>query len=190
MEEKDYALISDRELVDRLLIGDEEIVRYLFFDKCTPMFNYILHRFCPCQLDKNELINELYLYLQSDNWYNLRQFDFRSKLTTWLTVVAVRFFQKRKGVLMDYRNQSAPIKEEEKVFDFLPELISKMDVWNAIRKMNNERYRQVLVDLELKDLDPKVLAREMNVTVENLYNIRHRAVKQLIAVIREEEHYV
>ena len=25
MEEKDYALISDRELVDRLLIGDEEI---------------------------------------------------------------------------------------------------------------------------------------------------------------------
>ena len=43
---------------------------------------------------------------------------------------------------------------------------------------------------ELKDLDPKVLAREMNVTVENLYNIRHRAVKQLIAVIREEEHYV
>lgn len=30
MEEKDYALISDRELVDRLLIGDEEIVRYLF----------------------------------------------------------------------------------------------------------------------------------------------------------------
>ena len=159
MEEKDYALISDRELVDRLLIGDEEIVRYLFFDKCTPMFNYILHRFCPCQLDKNEL-------------------------------VAVRFFQKRKGVLMDYRNQSAPIKEEEKVFDFLPELISKMDVWNAIRKMNNERYRQVLVDLELKDLDPKVLAREMNVTVENLYNIRHRAVKQLIAVIREEEHYV
>ena len=31
MEEKDYALISDRELVDRLLIGDEEIVRYLFF---------------------------------------------------------------------------------------------------------------------------------------------------------------
>ena len=175
MEEKDYALISDRELVDRLLIGDEEIVRYLFFDKCTPMFNYILHRFCPCQLDKNELINELYLYLQSDNWYKLRQFDFRSKLTTWLTVVAVRFFQKRKGVLMDYRNQSAPIKEEEKVFDFLPELISKMDVWNAIRKMNN---------------DPKVLAREMNVTVENLYNIRHRAVKQLIAVIREEEHYV
>ena len=173
MEEKDYALISDRELVDRLLIGDEEIVRYLFFDKCTPMFNYILHRFCPCQLDKNELINELYLYLQSDNWYKLRQFDFRSKLTTWLTVVAVRFFQKRKGVLMDYRNQSAPIKEEEKVFDFLPELISKMDV-----------------DLELKDLDPKVLAREMNVTVENLYNIRHRAVKQLIAVIREEEHYV
>ena len=101
-----------------------------------------------------------------------------------------RFFQKRKGVLTDYRNQSAPIKEEEKVFDFLPELISKMDVWNAIRKMNNERYRQVLVDLELKDLDPKVLAREMNVTVENLYNIRHRAVKQLIAVIREEEHYV
>ena len=125
MEEKDYALISDRELVDRLLIGDEEIVRYLFFDKCTPMFNYILHRFCPCQLDKNELINELYLYLQSDNWYKLRQFDFRSKLTTWLTVVAVRFFQKRKGVLMDYRNQSAPIKEEEKVLAEINNLEAK-----------------------------------------------------------------
>ena len=79
MEEKDYALISDRELVDRLLIGDEEIVRYLFFDKCTPMFNYILHRFCPCQLDKNELINELYLYLQSDNWLLLYVFFKKEK---------------------------------------------------------------------------------------------------------------
>ena len=65
-----------------------------------------------------------------------------------------------------------------------------MLVCNAILIMINDRYLQVLVDLELKDLDPKVLAREMNVTVENLYNIRHRAVKQLIAVIREEEHYV
>ena len=36
MEEKDYALISDRELAQWLLIGDGEIVRYLFFDKCSP----------------------------------------------------------------------------------------------------------------------------------------------------------
>ena len=65
-----------------------------------------------------------------------------------------------------------------------------MDVLNAILKMNNVRYRHLLVDFELKDIYKKVLDREMNVTVENLYNIRHRAVKQLIAVIREEEHYV
>ena len=60
------------------------------------MFNYILHRFCPCQLDKNELINELYLYLQSDNWYKLRQFDFRSKLTTVVDGCCCTFFSKKK----------------------------------------------------------------------------------------------
>ena len=40
MEEKDYALISDRELVDRLLIGDEEIVRYLFLNvrRCSIIY--------------------------------------------------------------------------------------------------------------------------------------------------------
>lgn len=44
----------------------------------------------------NELVNEFYLYIAADNWKKVRQFDFRSKLMTWIGVVAIRFFKKER----------------------------------------------------------------------------------------------
>ncbi len=189
MKEKGYVQMADAELVARLLANDEGVIRYLFFDRCTPIFDYILHRFYPCQLRKEELISELYLYLRADDWYKLRRFDFRSRLTTWLAVVAVRFFQKKQKGMMDFACQR-PLMEGEKSFEPWEKSISKLDVWTAVRKMKNERYRRVVIDLELNDREPKVLAQEMNVTIDNLYNIRHRALQQLMTIMREEEHYV
>ena len=151
---------TDREIVDGILANDERIIQHFFFRECKPLFAYIVHSIFDGHVERNELINELFLYLKHDDWYKVRQFDYRSKLITWISVVAIRFFQK------------------------------KMDVRKAIDKMPNERYKYVIVELELKEREPEELAKEMNITIDNLYNIRRRARLQLKTImVRKEDYY-
>ena len=125
---------------------------------------------CPCQLDKNELINELYLYLQSDNWYKLRQFDFRSKLTTWLTVVAVRFFRKRKPAMIDSPNNYTLYSDAvERIPGKMPyaQMIEKMDVINAIQKLKSARDKFILLSIEIEGYEAKEIANQLGITKAN-----------------------
>ena len=48
--------------------------------------------------------------------------------------------------------------------------------------MPNKRYVMVIRRLVLEDEDPERLAREMNITAANLYNIKRRAMAQLARV--------
>lgn len=68
----------------------------IFCKKCSKLFSYILYSIYGNMTTLNELVNEFYLYIAADNWRKVRQFDFRSKLMTWVGVVAIRFFQKKK----------------------------------------------------------------------------------------------
>ena len=58
-----------------------------------------------------------------------------------------------------------------------------MDIHSALKKMPNARYRQVIEVLDLQDVQPEKLAKEMDVTVDNLYNIHRRALLQLRMVM-------
>ena len=65
----------------------------------------------------------------------------------------------------------------------------RMDVRKAIDQMPNERYRYVIIELELKERDPEELAKEMNISIDNLYNIRRRARLQLRTIMARKEDY-
>lgn len=56
--------------------------------------------------------------------------------------------------------------------------------------MPNVRYQKVIEKLDLQDVLPEKLAEEMNVTVDNLYNIHRRALAQLRFVMGRKEDYV
>ena len=66
----------------------------------------------------------------------------------------------------------------------------RMDIHSALQKMPNARYRQVIEFLDLHDVQPEKLAKEMNVTVDNLYNIHRRAIVQLRLIMGRKEEYV
>lgn len=57
--------------------------------------------------------------------------------------------------------------------------------------MTTKRYVFVIQRLVIEDQEPEQLAKEMDITVENLYNIKRRAMAQLTQValndIREYE---
>ena len=181
---------TDQQIIEGILANDERIIQHFFFRECKPLFAYIVRSVFDGRQEINELINELYLYLQHDDWYKVRQFDYRSKLITWISVVAIRFFQKKRALMID----SDPIETLYDQNTFWQETgISqdrRMDVRKAINQMPNERYRYVIVELELKEREPEELAKEMNITIDNLYNIRRRARLQLRTImVRKEDYY-
>ena len=64
-----------------------------------------------------------------------------------------------------------------------------MDIRAALQKMPNERYRKVIEVLDLQEVRPELLAEEMNITVDNLYNIHCRARVQLRLIMGRKEDY-
>lgn len=185
----DYNKLSDREIVDGILNNNKPVIEYFFIQKCSPLLSYILQSVFDGYMDKRELVNELFLYLAKNDWYKIRQFDFRSKLMTWVSVVAVRFFQKKREALIE---KSSPITLNEQTKTFYEQssyIDSNTDIYNAVSKIPNVRYRMVIERLDLQDCRPEELAKEMNVTVDNLYNIHRRALVQLRVIMGRKEDY-
>ena len=186
MNYKDY---DDRQLVAAILNNEIGAIQYFFNEKCSGLFAYIIVNIFDGNVDKQDLTQELFWYLAKNNWYKVRQFDFRSKLMTWITVVAVRFFQKKRKELIKKTGET-PLND--KMWQEQSRAISierRMDLHNALAKMPNARYRQVIEVLDLQDVQPEKLAKEMNVTVDNLYNIHRRALVQLRLIMGRKEDY-
>ena len=116
-------------------------------------------------------------------------FDFRSKLITWFTVVAVRFYRKKMAKVIDmpsvdtlnHQTRHFEIPEEEE------EIGLHLDIHNGLSRMPNLRYRMVIQKLDLLEIEPEKLAKEMKITTANLYNIHRRALQQLRIVMRGKE---
>lgn len=68
-------------------------------------------------------------------------------------------------------------------------IITAIDVKTLLRSMSNDRYRYVLDSLILQDKSRQEVAQELNITIENLDNIKSRALKQLANIARKEVAY-
>ena len=87
--------MTDKEIVDGLIARDNDITRY-FLEKYNPLFSKLVLLVFERSVDKNECINELYLYLMENDAEKLRSFQGASTLGTWIKKVAVRFFVRLK----------------------------------------------------------------------------------------------
>lgn len=187
----DYDLLDDHGLVDGILGNDKELIKHFFTKKCSGLFTYILMNVFDGNIDRDELVSELYLFMAHNDWQVFRNFQYRSSLMTYVTVVAVRFFQKRRARLIDLPGTTDLNNKTEGAAPIvnIPNE-RRIDIQTALQKMPNERYRKVIEVLDLQDVRPELLAEEMNVTVDNLYNIHRRALMQLRLVMGRKEDYV
>jgi hypothetical protein len=61
-----------------------------------------------------------------------------------------------------------------------------MDVARLLDEMSNERYVTAIRRLILEEAAPEEVAMEMGVTVDNLYNIKKRAIKAMTLIALEK----
>lgn len=174
--------MTDKEIIQGLIARNNTVTKEFFFNKCRPLLCSIINKIFDYEVDYDELANELYVFLMENNAAKLKGFQYRSSVYQWLKVVAIRFFIIKRNTLIDGKKNSTLY--ENKVKDIIVEsdTTAKADLNRLFSLMPNKRYVFVIQRLVIDDWDPEQLAKEMNITTANLYNIKRRAMAQLTQV--------
>ena len=184
--------MNDKDIIQALISHDPQITEQFFFKRCRPLFMSIMRHVFSYDVDYDEFVNEFYLYLMEKDAYRLKQFEGRSSIYQWLKITAIRYFLlKRDNMIEMYPSNSLNVsagiylkKNEEKTIN------TRIDVENLFKLMPNKRYVYVIKRLVLEDIEPKTVAFELGVSVDNLYNIKKRAIKALTEIVlKENEKY-
>lgn len=178
---------TDRQIVEAILDRDPKTTHDFFFVWCRPLLLSLIRKIFGYHVEYDELVNELYLYLMENGGRRLRSFEGRSSLYQWLKCVATRFFLEKRDhhqVIENtssepqfHKDDSAGIVEVDAVNDDIKRLLSQM---------RNTRYRMVLENYLLYDTSYEDLARRMDTSVANLYNIKKRAMAEFLAIVLKE----
>ena len=182
--------LDDRELVRLLLENDQDAIEYVFFLRCEGMFAHIVHTVYQSNSKREELITEFYLFLRENDWERLRQFEFKASLNTWLTVIAIRFFKKKKIsqtklVVIDPLLIVETQKNEADDYDIIHEM-SRLELYQAIDRLSKPRERYALL-ADLAGKRAEDIAKEMGCTVAAVYNLTKKARQELKSNMQERK---
>ncbi len=170
--------MTDQEIVKALIVRDSRMTAQFFFKDCRPLMLSVIRRVFDKQIvDYDEIISELYIYLMENDAHRLRQFKFESTLYQWLKTTVIRFCLKLKtdGKVIDDESQE-PLDNSNWYTGGTEFSQAKMDIDALLRQMRNQRYAKVIRMLMIDDMKPDEVAKELSVTVDNLYNIKRRAM--------------
>ena len=173
---------KDMEIVAAILKKDEAVTSAFFYEECRGMLTSIIKKVFNYPVEYDEIINALYLYVMEDDGYRLRQYKGRSSIYLWLRTTATRFFiQYRNQVIDNTSREPLLIGTEEEPSEEIEENADAdiRIVRHAFDSLPNRRYAYVLQRLVIDEVPPAEVAQEMGVTVDNLYNIKKRALTQL-----------
>ena len=184
--------MTDKEIVQALIVRDARVTAQFFFKDCRPLLLSVIRRvFDKQKVDYDEIISELYIYLMANDARRLRQFKYESSLYQWLKTTAIRFCLRLKigGTVIDDESQE-PLDNKNRNTDSTESSQAKMDVEALLFQMRNQRYAKVIRMLIIDDMEPEKVAQELAVTVDNLYNIKRRAMAALTNVaLKDKRHY-
>lgn len=171
--------MTDQEIIQGLIDRDNRITERFFYVKCRPLFTAIMRNVFKQQVEYDEMVSELYAYLMEDDCLKLRQFGYRSSIYQWMKVVATRFFIHKRYMLIEEGAKCPLYERHDQAEDSTHCVAQKIDVARLLDLMEQPRYADVLRHLILQDEEPEEYAASIGVTVDNLYNIKRRAIAAL-----------
>lgn len=171
--------MTDQEIIKGLIARDNRITTDFFFVKCRPLFCSIMKLVFDYEVEYDEMVNELYVFLIENDAQKLRDFQYRSSVYQWLKVLAIRFFIKKRAHMIDDKSHEALYSGNNQVAFTETGRSAEEDMERLFKAMPTKRYVHVIRRLILEDWQPEKLAEEMIITTANLYNIKRRAMAQL-----------
>lgn len=184
--------MTDREIVSFLIAREPKVTAQFFFKDCRPLLLSVIRRVFGTQIvDYDEVISEIYILLMENDAKKLRSFKFESTLYQWLKTIAIRHCLqlKNKAKVIDNESQE-PLINSGREFSSTESSQARIDMETLLRQMKNQRYALVIRLLMIDDRTPEEVARQLCVTVDNLYNIKRRAIQALAEVaLKDKKHY-
>lgn len=184
--------MTDQQIIEALIARDERVTRQFFFKSCRPLFLSIIRYVFSYEVDYDEFVNEFYLYLMEGDAFRLKQFQGRSTIYQWLKIIAIRYFVAKRDSLIEMESKDSLLDSvvQTETVDTEKSMTAKMDVERLFSLMPNSRYVYVIRRLILQEAEPKVVAQELGTNVDNLYNIKKRAIAALTEIaLKEAEKY-
>lgn len=189
---KQRQTMTDQQIIEALIARSEIVTRQFFFKSCRPLFQSIIRNVFSYEVDYDELVNELYIHLMENDAYRLRQFEGRSSIFQWLKVTAIRYFIAKRDNMIDTGAEDPLFDSavQKEGIDTEKAMTAKMDIERLLSLMPNKRYAYVIKRLIQQEAEPKDVAEELGTNVDNLYNIKKRALAALTeSAIKDVERY-
>lgn len=170
--------MTDREIIQGLIDRDNHITDQFFNVRCRPLLTAVMRLVFSYPVDYDEMVSELYVYLMENDCRKLRGFQYRSTIYQWMKVVAIRFFIRKRDSLIENTSKEPPYEwqGDEATVDTVQAVAQRIDVARLLDMMDNQRYADAIRHLILQDEDPEKYAKSIGVTIDNLYNIKRRAI--------------
>lgn len=173
---------TDAIFIKALKMGNNEISRQFFYKEIVGILHKIRMEVFRGNVDFDELVSELYIYLSRDNWTKFDGFDGKNgcRLRTWIIPVAWRYFMSIRERLLKTEkidDNSGVIKHS--IRDDLRIQIA-IDVNAVLSRMPNQRYAEIIRLLLIEGYASQDVADMLDMKVENIYNLKHRAINQFI----------
>ena len=184
--------MTDQQITEALIARDEKVTARFFVGNCRPLFLSIIRNVFSYEVDYDEFVNEFYLYLMENDAHRLRQFQGRSSIYQWMKVVAIRYFMAKRDSMIDNVSDEALLDSivQNETVDEETATTARMDIEYLFSQMPNKRYVHVIRRLVLQEAEPKVVAKELMTNVDNLYNIKKRAIAALTEIaLKDVEKY-
>lgn len=173
---------QDAIFIEALRNSDNAICRQFFYKEIGGILRKIRIEVFRGNVDFDEMVSELYLYLSRDNWEKFDSFDGknRCRLRTWMIPVAWRYFLSiRERLLNSENSDDNPGAIRDYADDDLRIQIA-IDVNAVLSKMPNRRYAEIIRLLLIDGYAAQDVADMLDMRVENVYNLKHRAITQFI----------
>ena len=180
---QDFSTWSDRDLVSAVTSNNQAAIVYLFYTKYSATFQYHIYKLFNGKVEVSDLVDEFFMFLLEDDWRRLRSFDpDKASLSTWISTVSFRFFRDYKRSKIDMNGLITISDQWETIRGDWMESVEaglRMDINQAIDGIKSDRDREIARRLFIDDKEYEAVAEEFGLTVDYVYTIKNRIVKQL-----------
>lgn len=162
-----YRDMTDKEIVDLIIAGNEEAMLYLLYDRYENDLKFYAWRYYDSLAYLEDLINYLYIQFKGKkaDWQPLKSFQWKCKFRTWFCSVASHLFLEKRDELIGLGGKDGS-KGTDGGDKPLPEPKPEPDnqklvmLMEAINRLENDDYRFILIK-ELEGYNHKEIAEMM-----------------------------
>lgn len=173
---------QDAIYIKALKMGNNEISRQFFYKEIGGILHKIKMEIFRGRISLDEMVSELYLYLARDGWSKLDGFDGKNgcRLRTWMIPVAWRYFMSIRERLLRSDNTDDNLNAIRDYAEDNLRIQIAIDVNAVLTRMPNRRYSEIIRLLLIEGYAAQDVADMLDMRIENVYNLKHRAIVQFI----------